>query len=265
MMTTSLPLVSVLFVTYQRINLLERTLNSFRQNTDYPNLELVVTDDGSPAAIQEQIRGLAFDKFVLNAKNRGLGANANAGLAACSGKYILFLQDDWECQGPSRYLRDAVAVMEANPHLAIVKFYGIPHSPGDSLLRGSTAPCYQIRAQEPPGPGGYCIYSDTPHLKSRASLADLGLYREECGMEQCELDYDTRFATQNVYAAAFFPEYYNRLFVHTGAQESFRKRALAYRVHQLLASWASPLKRRCPGLFAAGKRCYRRLKETAAK
>jgi glycosyltransferase involved in cell wall biosynthesis len=252
------PLVSVLFVTYKRVHLLQRTLDSFRKNTDYPNLELVVTDDGSPAAVQEQIRGMTFDKFVLAPKNRGMGANANSGLAACSGKYILFLQDDWECMGPSCYLRDSVAVMEANPNVAILKFYGLLHPPGNASLPGATKACYPICHDQPPGPGGYLIYSDTPHLKSRASLADLGFYREGCGMEQCELDYDTRFSTQSQYGAAFFPAYYHRVFIHTGGEDSFRKSALGYKVRQLLANWASPVREACPTLYEAARRCYRR-------
>jgi glycosyltransferase involved in cell wall biosynthesis len=248
----------VLFVTYKRVHLLRRTLDSFRKNTDYPNLELVVTDDGSPAAVQEQIRGLTFDKFVLAPKNRGMGANANAGLANCLGKYILFLQDDWECQGPACYLRDAVAVMGANPNLAILKFYGKRHSPGSTPLSGSTEPCYEIKTEEPPGPNGYCIYSDTPHLKSRASLAELGLYREGCKMEQSEIDYDQRFSTQTRYAAAFFPTYYNRSFVHTGGDESFRKAALSYKLRRLFTVWASPVRKVCPEFYDAIRRSYRR-------
>jgi glycosyltransferase involved in cell wall biosynthesis len=252
------PLVSVLFITYKRVHLLQRTLDSFRKNTDYPNLELVVADDGSPAAVQNQIRGMAFDKFVLAPKNRGMGANANSGLAVCSGKYILFLQDDWECMGPSCYLRESVAVMEANPNVAILKFYGLLHPPGNASLPGATETCYPICHDLPPGPGGYLIYSDTPHLKSRLSLTHLGLYREDCGMEQCEIDYDTRFSTQSQYAAAFFPLYYNRAFLHIGDEESFRKAAFDYKVRRLLTGLASPLKEACPALYETAKRCYRR-------
>jgi hypothetical protein len=254
----SYPLVSVLFVTYKRVHLLERTLRSFRQNTDYPNLELVVTDDGSPARIQAQIRALGFDKCVLAHKNRGLGANANAGLRACSGKYILFLQDDWECMGPSRYLRDAVAVMEANPRIANLKFYGIRHLQGGSLA-GATEMCYEIRNDVAPGPGGYCLYSDTPHLKSSASLSALGFYKEGCRMEQCELDYDTRFNRQTRYAAAYFPEYYNRVFLHIGGEESFRARSLAHKLRRRLAAWTLPLKEAYPGIYDVGRRSYRHL------
>jgi glycosyltransferase involved in cell wall biosynthesis len=249
----------VLFVTYKRIHLLERTLNSFREHTDYPNLELVVTDDGSPAEMQDRIRRLGFDKCVFAPGNRGMGANANAGLAVCCGKYILFLQDDWECAGPDRYLRDAVAVMEANPHIGLLKFYGKRHLQAQ-VLTGTENACYQIRKDDAPGPGGYCLYSDTPHLKSRASLSDLGLYREGCGMEQCEIDYDDRFSRQDRHAAAFFPEYYNRVFAHIGEAESFRKSSLGYRAHHRLAGWALPIKQACPALYEAGRRCYRRLR-----
>ena len=79
------PLVSALFITYKRFELLKETVESFRRNTDYPRLELVIADDGSGPEIQEQIRKLPADVFALLPKNRGLGANNNNGIEHCSG------------------------------------------------------------------------------------------------------------------------------------------------------------------------------------
>jgi len=87
------PLVSVLFITYKRFDLLKKTVESFRQNTDYPRLELVIADDGSGPAIQAEIRTLPADVFALMPKNRGLGANNNNGIRHCNGKYILIVQE----------------------------------------------------------------------------------------------------------------------------------------------------------------------------
>src|SRR5882724_7457369 len=98
---SDLPLVSVLFITYKRVHLLRRTLEAFLANTSYPNLELVVTDDASSSTMQEEISKLPFHRHILGKKRRGMGANSNEGLRRCTGDYILFLQDDWECMGPN--------------------------------------------------------------------------------------------------------------------------------------------------------------------
>jgi GT2 family glycosyltransferase len=119
------PLVSVLFLTYERVHLLRRTLESFVRNTDYPHLELVVADDGSSAVVQQEIRTMPFDKVVLAPRNRGTGTNYNSGQRRCSGEYLLFLQDDWECHGPPGYLREAVEAMQAHPKIGLVRFYGL--------------------------------------------------------------------------------------------------------------------------------------------
>ena len=92
-MKSGYPLVSVLFITYKRVELLERSFRAFLGNTDYPNLETVIADDGSGAEIQRRVRTLPADVFALAPRNQGLGANNNNGLRHCSGKYILMIQE----------------------------------------------------------------------------------------------------------------------------------------------------------------------------
>ena len=103
------PLVSALFVTYKRFESVKRALLAFREHTDYPNLQIVIADDGSTEDVQQQIRQLPADAFALSPKNRGLGANNNAGIRLCSGKYMLMIQDDWICQGPPQYGKQCAA------------------------------------------------------------------------------------------------------------------------------------------------------------
>ena len=58
---TDYPLVSVLFVTYKRIDLLGEAVHGLLKNTSYPRLELVIADDGSGPEIQAEIRTLPVD------------------------------------------------------------------------------------------------------------------------------------------------------------------------------------------------------------
>jgi glycosyltransferase involved in cell wall biosynthesis len=253
------PLVSVLFLTYKRVHLLKRTLESFTNNTDYPRLELVVADDGSPTAVQQQIRTMPFDKFVLAPKNRGAGSNYNAGQRACSGEYLLFLQDDWECHGPTRYLREAIDAMQANPKIGLVRFYGLDVGINAVRLIDRERDLIEIQKPERVTGANRHIYSDTPHLKSRAFIDAVGEYNEKLPMDQCELEYQDRFLWQDAFYAAFFPRYMNRVFVHIGEAESFRTNSWHARLERKLSASATPLFQRAAPVYKFLRLGYMRI------
>jgi glycosyltransferase involved in cell wall biosynthesis len=248
------PLVSVLFVTYKRFDLLKITVQSFLRETDYPYLELVVADDGSGTKVQSQIRTLPVDVFAFAPRNRGLGANNNLGLRHCKGDFILMLQDDWECHGPREYLKNAVAVMVENPKVGIVNFAGANH-PADRLLRleGSEEPCFLTPKALDGEHMEHFLYSDQPHLRSRAMFDFMGYYIEDRDMEKCEIDYNFRWKEQIRFLTAVFPSYYLKTFVHVGEDHSYRTTRMRYRV----AKWLQPLKpmllKNVPWMFRLGK------------
>ena len=257
----ALPTVSVLFVTYKRFALLKRSLQAFRGHTDYPHLQLVIADDGSPAEIQRQIRTLQADEFVLSPRNTGLGANNNRGLQRCTGKYVLMLQDDWICTGPPCYLREAVAVMEANPTLGIINFAGAFHQPDLSQrLRGSGEPCFLTPPPKTATPQLY-LYSDQPHLQSRESLDYLGPYLQDRNMERCERDYEVRWAAQTRYTVAVFPKYWQTTFGNEGIPHSFRTTSLRNRTDRALMPLANYLRTYFTPGFKVGKAAVRRVQQ----
>lgn len=245
------PLVSVLFITYKRYDLLERSLRCFLENSDYPNLEIVIADDGSGPEIQNKIRLLPAHVFALSPKNRGLGANNNNGLRHCTGKYILMIQDDCACHGPADYLKNTIQVMEANPEVGIVNYCGAPHPLDEShALAGGSEPCYVIRKAYEDGKKEYFLYTDQPHVVSRAAIDHIGPYLELRDMEECEEDYNRRWRDQTRFATAVFPAYYKRTYLHEGDEYSFRATRFRYRI----AGFLQPLKSFLPSfLITAGK------------
>ncbi len=249
-----LPLVSVLFITYKRFDLLERTFHSFRANTSYPNLELVIADDGSGTEIQEQIRTLPADIFAFLSEDLGLGANNNNGLCHCSGKYVLMIQDDWPCQGPPDYLSNAVAVLEANPNVGFINFAGAPHPPDYSQrLKGSDVPCYVTpKPFDCPNREEF-LYCDQPHLQSREAIDFIGPYKEDPELEECEADYNRRWRDQTRFATAVFPDYYMRTFINAGIDRSFRTSRFRYKVAATLQPLKPALLRISPTLFRRAK------------
>jgi glycosyltransferase involved in cell wall biosynthesis len=221
----SYPLVSVVFITYKRFERLRDTYDQFVKNCSYPNLQLIVADDGSNLKIQEKIKSLKFDKYCLSPKNRGLGFNQNQGVLACDGEYILHLQDDWSLLYSSDFLEKSIELMEQDKEIGLIRFWGglsnlskftkFERKFGELtyyLLKGDGS----LSSEE----ASYYVYSDRPHLKRNVLHKQIGLYIEEkLPVLKVELDFCKRFESSGL-GAAIINEY-GELFDHTGLEETF--------------------------------------------
>ncbi len=89
--TTSFPLVSVVIPAFNASSYIEETLSSvFKQ--EYPNLEVIVVDDGSEdetASIVKQ-----FDITYFYQKHQGVSSAMNAGFNAAKGEFIASVDSD---------------------------------------------------------------------------------------------------------------------------------------------------------------------------
>ena len=91
------PLVSIFIVSYNQKEFIIDTLNSaFAQ--DYPNFEVVISDDastdGTAVLIDEYSKKKPTLIKILNKTNLGITKNCNVCLRNCKGKYIVFLGGD---------------------------------------------------------------------------------------------------------------------------------------------------------------------------
>ena len=92
-MRPELPRVSVIIPTYNRSKLLRVAVESVLAQT-YPNIEVIVVDDGSTddmAAVAAQYGGRVT---YLKQPNQDVAAARNTGIRAASGEYLSFLDDD---------------------------------------------------------------------------------------------------------------------------------------------------------------------------
>jgi len=87
----SYPLVSVIIPVYNAASFIHPCLESvFAQS--YPNVEVLVVDDGSSDESVKIVRG--FEVQLLEQSNRGACAARNLGIRKASGEYIQFLDAD---------------------------------------------------------------------------------------------------------------------------------------------------------------------------
>ena len=94
-----LPLISVIILSYGDAELTMAAIRSlFDRGAAYPNLEVLVVDNGSPRADLERIRECAGSyrdiRIVENAVNLGFAKGNNVGLTRARGEYVMLLNND---------------------------------------------------------------------------------------------------------------------------------------------------------------------------
>lgn len=88
--------ISVVVPIYNVQDCLERCVRSIMRQT-YPNIEIILVDDGSPDSCGEMCDSFALEDArikVIHKANGGLSDARNAGLELASGDYVLFVDSD---------------------------------------------------------------------------------------------------------------------------------------------------------------------------
>ncbi|MCF2488802.1 glycosyltransferase [Dyadobacter sp. CY347] len=171
------PDTTLLITHYNRSSSLERLLKSFEDlNCQFG--DIVVSDDGSKPEHLDRIRAMKVRyqfNLVTTPVNRGLGDNINKGQEAVKTPYTLYVQEDFKPREifPAHF-EDALAFMNEDPQLDIVRFYAYfsypnlkPFKKGFSEMVYSFWDMNHIK---------FYYYSDHPHLRRSDFLQKFGKY-----------------------------------------------------------------------------------------
>jgi GT2 family glycosyltransferase len=94
----SVPRASIVVVTFNNLVFTRMCLESVLANTEYPNFEIVVVDNGSTDGTPDYLRALAGRnpqvRVIFHPENRGFARANNAGLAAAAGDLLVLLNND---------------------------------------------------------------------------------------------------------------------------------------------------------------------------
>ena len=93
------PLVSAVVLSKDHPDTLELCMKSLRERTDYPNLEIIVVDNGSNETNQKAIRELKNKykfNYLYHSMEFNFSAQCNLGVSKAQGELILLLNDDIE-------------------------------------------------------------------------------------------------------------------------------------------------------------------------
>jgi hypothetical protein len=117
----SLPLVSIVIVSWNTSNLIENCLYSifWHAASEGISIEVIVVDNASEDGTIELIKH-RFPNVALieNKKNYGFGYASNQGIKKARAKYVLLLNSDTELQEGT--LSRCITIMRTNPKCAII-------------------------------------------------------------------------------------------------------------------------------------------------
>jgi len=117
-------MISVIVLTWNRVQLLQETLSSILNQT-YQDLEILVIDNESIDGTEEYVKSLADNhiRYFRNANGGNLSVNRNFGIAHANGEYISFCDDDdlWE---PNK-LESQLQALNKFPEYKMVSTNGI--------------------------------------------------------------------------------------------------------------------------------------------
>lgn len=136
------PEVSIVIPTYNRVNLLKRSLKSALRQS-FSDIEVVVCDDGSGDGTREFLANIndCRLKVVSHSRNVGMFANMNSGLNAATGMHFLMLSDDDWLEAES--IRLLMSPWRSVPGLVLSYGQWWYHKAGRAALQASEGPAIE--------------------------------------------------------------------------------------------------------------------------
>ena len=118
----SFPPASIIIVTYNNLELNRLCLQSIFSNTEWPNFEVIVVDNGSSDGTAEFLTEAAGKypglKVILNKGNLGFAAASNQGLKQAVGEYLVLLNNDTAV--PRNWLSALIRHLSADPKIGLI-------------------------------------------------------------------------------------------------------------------------------------------------
>lgn len=127
----SVPRVTVVIPTFNRAHIVGEAIQSVLDQ-DYPNLELIVVDDGSTDDTERAVRPHLSKIKYLKKSNGGPASARNYGIAAATGEFVAFLDSD-DLYRPGKLVQQ-VRQFQVQPE-TVLAYCWFLISDGDGRLR----------------------------------------------------------------------------------------------------------------------------------
>lgn len=114
-----LPKVSFTITTCNRLDLLERTLNSFFDICKFPFHEYIMTDDSGDDQVYSQLCEKWGDRFTIlqNKPKIGLSKSIDRLFQSSTGEYIFHCEDDWLFESNPNMVENSLSILQEYPFI----------------------------------------------------------------------------------------------------------------------------------------------------
>lgn len=111
--------VSIITVNFNQSLVTEQLLSSIDKTNTYPNIEIIVVDNGSKInSVPEWNIKYPGIKFIRSERNLGFAGGNNAGVKEATGEYLFFVNNDTEFT--EGLVQKLVNVMDGHPEVGMV-------------------------------------------------------------------------------------------------------------------------------------------------
>ena len=262
-MDSSAPLVSIITITRNRANLIQRAIESI-QNQTYENFEHIIVDGNSEDNTHEVVKSYGDERInYIKLSQYGPIIQLKAGIEVAKGKYITFLDDDDE-YSPTK-IEKQVILIESLP-----AEYGFVYCWMDYFDDATKQYLYTHKAELRGFVGDDVVstptVSGTPTYFFRRNVFDeMGGWRSDIGIIS---DWELAARTCQRYKVDYVPESLVKVYVNHGVQRmsdngyyrtDYWPRALTFANHFLSEFsdvFARFPSRSVPHLYMASRSCF---------
>lgn len=113
-------MITVVITSCGRLELLKRTIDSFREFNTYPVTEFILVDDSGKKDVHDYIKDHYSDfTLILETHNRGQVKCIDDAYSRVKTPYIFHLEDDWQFLRHS-FLEPSLKILEFDPDIMMV-------------------------------------------------------------------------------------------------------------------------------------------------
>lgn len=177
---TTFPLVSIVILSWNRRADLRTSLAQISKN-NYPNLEIIVVDngstDGAPEMVTSEFPGV---KLISLQKNIGI-AGINEGFKEAKGEYILSLDDD-SYPAPDA-IEKSIPILEKDKNIAVIAF---------NFINTNTK-----KSESPDWPENVFTFMGGGAIFRKRTLEEVGYFDADFFIYCCEFELAIRILSHN--------------------------------------------------------------------
>ncbi|MEM5539835.1 glycosyltransferase [Olleya sp. AS48] len=157
---------------------------------DYPNFEIVVSDDSSNKTNLDIIKKYPVNLVITSNKNLGLAGNINKGIKACKGDYIIYCQEDFLLKKELVNILDECFSVLKNQQADLIRFISsysfkhvIPITQNIDLIPKFSWKNFIFQSHQ---------YSDNPFITTKKFYDTYGYYLESTSGDYGETEFAIR-------------------------------------------------------------------------